>query len=139
MGDLTRVTVDFPTSHLIFPSLIGAILGLLGLAILLTRHRAILGAPTYWAGVVRVMDKRRFLGTLALVVIYFASLEPLGNLWPNRGFGFLFASIPFLFLNGLVLLRQRNARALAVLALISILAPLLSWWLFSEIFFLTLP
>ena len=139
MGDLTRVTIDFQTSHLIFPTLIGAVLALLGLAILLTRYRAILAAPGYWADVLRDMDRRRFFGTLAMVLVYFGAMEPLGQLWPNRGFGFLFCSIPFLFLNGLLLLRNRRPVALAVLALVSLIAPVLTWWLFGEVFFLTLP
>jgi Ca2+/Na+ antiporter len=139
MGSLTGVSIDFAMSHLVFPKLIGSILGLLGLAILVTRRQTIAGSGAMWRETFSEMDKPRFFGTLALLVIYFFLMEPVGSLWPNTGLGFLLCSVPFVFLSGVIFMHHRGPRALAVLALISVTIPSLIWWLFAEVFFLTLP
>lgn len=139
MESLTTVTIDFQTSHLVFPRLIGAVLALLGLAILATHRRAILSAPGHWAGIWRNMDRPRVLGALILTMVYFSAMVPVGDLWPNRGFGFLFCSIPFLMLNGLLFMHDRSAKSLMILGAVSLIAPGFVWWLFGEIFFLSLP
>ncbi len=94
MGNLTHVTINFDTSHLIFPTLIGCILGLLGLAIAIRDRGAILASGAHWRQIFAEMDKPRFLGTLVLTVVYFSAMVPVGNLWPNTGMGFLICSIP---------------------------------------------
>lgn len=139
MGSLTQVTIDFATSHLIFPKLIGGILALLGLTIALTRWPAISGSGAMWRRTFAALDKARFFGTLALLVVYFTLMEPVGSLWPNTGLGFLLCSIPFVFLSGVIFLHQRSPRAMVPLALVSVVIPSVIWWLFSDIFFLTLP
>lgn len=139
MGSLTQVTIDFSTSHLIFPKLIGTILLLLGAAIVLTRRGAIARSGAMWSRTFADMDKSRFLGTLALTIVYFSAMEPIGNLWPNTGLGFLICSIPFVFLSGAIFAHDRSPRGLAALALVAVIAPTTVWWLFSSIFYLTLP
>ncbi|MEO3413098.1 tripartite tricarboxylate transporter TctB family protein [Roseovarius sp. CAU 1744] len=139
MARLTQVSIDFETSHLIFPMLIAVILGLLGLTILITRRRQVTQAGAHWAGFWRDMDKPRTLGTLALTVIYFILMVPVGDIWPNRGFGFLFCSIPFVFAIGLLFMHAWPGRAVAIMAAVALIAPALVWWLFAEVFFLTLP
>ena len=84
------------------------------------------------------MDRPRFFGTLALMVIYFFLMEPVGSLWPNTGMGFLLCSVPFVFLSGVIFMHEHGPRPLALLALISVTGPSLIWWLFAEVFFLTL-
>ena len=69
MGGLTRVTIDFSTSHLVFPAIIGAVLLVLGLAIVATRWRQLAGAGGYWSGVLAATDKPRFIGTIALTLV----------------------------------------------------------------------
>ncbi|WP_226781280.1 tripartite tricarboxylate transporter TctB family protein [Oceaniglobus trochenteri] len=139
MGELTRITIDFQTSHLIFPTLVGGVLALLGLAILLTRWRGIVGAGGHWAGIWSQMDKPRLLGTVVLTVIYFSLMVPVGDVWPNRGFGFLICSIPYVFLTGLLFLHDRGWRDILPVAVMALIAPSLVWWTFTELFFLTLP
>ena len=139
MGSLTQVTIEFSTSHLIFPKLIAAVLALLGLAILATRRNAIAGAGTMWARCFATMDKPRFLGTLALTVAYFSAMRPVGDLWPNTGLGFLICSVPFVFLSGAIFMPHRSLRILWPLAVVAVIAPTTVWWLFSEVFYLTLP
>lgn len=139
MGDFTRVTIDFQTSHLVFPTLIGAILLALGTAILITRRQAIAGAGQYWSQTLAAMDKPRFFGTIALTLVYFLLMVPVGDIWPNTGMGFLICSIPFVALSGLLYLQERTKSAVTVLAVIAVAAPLLVWWVFAHVFFLTLP
>lgn len=139
MGDLTRVTIDFDTSHLIFPTLIAVVLAILGLAILITNRRQIAGAGGYWRGILEGMDKPRFIGTVVLTVLYFLLMVPIGSIWPNTGLGFLLCSIPYVFLNGLLFLHHRSWRDLLPVAITAAVAPTLVWWLFTYLFFLTLP
>lgn len=139
MGDLTRVSIDFGTSHLVFPILIGTVLALLGLAILITRRRATMAAGPYWVGVMARTDKARFFGTIALTIVYFIAMVPVGNVWPNTGLGFLICSVPYVFLTGLLFLHTRGWRDIWPVAVMAAVAPTLTWWLFTELFFLTLP
>lgn len=139
MGDLTRIQIDFATSHLIFPMLVGAVLVVLGLAILVTQRQSVLGSGTMWRNTFANMDKLRFFGTLALTIAYFSVMVPVGDIWPNTGMGFLLCSIPFLMLSGLLFMHERSPRNVLPLAVVAVVMPLLVWWLFSEIFFLTLP
>lgn len=139
MGGLTQVTLDFETSHLLFPTLIAVLLALLGLAIAVRERKNILACGPYWTGIFARMDKPRFLGTLVCTLLYFSLMEPVGNVWPNTGLGFLLCSIPFVFCTGLLFLHERNLRNVLPLAAIALSIPTLVWWLFTDLFFLTLP
>lgn len=139
MGSLTKVTIDFDQSHLVFPTLIGCILLTLGLAIVVTRRQRIVTAGVYWRGILSRMDKLRFFGTLALTVLYFSLMVPVGDFWPNTGLGFLICSIPYVLATGLLFMHEWPAKQVAIMLAIAVLGPSLVWWLFTEIFFLTLP
>ncbi|MAC78170.1 MAG: tripartite tricarboxylate transporter [Rhodobacteraceae bacterium] len=139
MGALTQVTIDFDTSHLLFPRLIGFILAGLGIAILVTRRHRIATAGAYWRGILGDMDKLRFFGALILTILYFSLMVPVGDFWPNTGLGFLICSIPYVFATGVLFMHQRPWRDLGIMAVIAVIGPTLVWWLFTEIFFLTLP
>ena len=139
MEDLTSVTIDFETSHLVFPTIIAGVLAILGLAILVTRRHEIAGAGAYWRGTLRRMDNLRFFGTIALTVLYFSLMVPVGNFWPNTGLGFLICSVPYVFLTGALFLHVRGFRQFLPVIVTAIVAPTLVWWLFTDLFFLTLP
>lgn len=139
MGNLTKVTIDFPSSHLIFPTIIGISLLLMGVAIIATRWRTFGTAGAYWAQTFSDMDKPRFFGGIGLTLLYFLLMLPVGDFWPNTGLGFLLCSVPYLALIGFLFLRERTRPQLIALAIVSIVAPLLVWWIFSQVFFLTLP
>lgn len=70
MGEFTRVKIDFTTSHLIFPTVIGVILAVLTVAILITEYRNILASGPMWRETFAKMDKLRFFGTIALTIVY---------------------------------------------------------------------
>ncbi|MER0236765.1 tripartite tricarboxylate transporter TctB family protein [Fulvimarina sp. MAC8] len=139
MGGLTQVNIDFSTSHLVFPIIIGSMLALMGLAILLRDRRRIAGAGRYWADLLGTMDKLRFFGTIVITVVYFMTMDPIGYQFPNTGLGFLITSIPYVFLVGVLYLHHRTARALVPIAIMALVAPVLVWWLFTNVFYLTLP
>lgn len=139
MGSLTHITIDFDTSHLIFPTLIGLILLVLAGIIVVRDRRAILASGAYWRQILGSMDRFRFFGTILLTVVYFSAMVPVGNIWPNSGMGFLLCSIPFVFLSGLVFTHDRGLRSLIPIAIVAIVAPTLVWYLFTDLFFLTLP
>lgn len=139
MADLFKVSINFETSHLIFPTLIGIILMLLGLAIAIRDRRAIAGSGAMWSETLRRMDKPRFFGTLALSLIYFLLMVPVGNIWPNTGLGFLICSIPFVALISILYMHERDPRGLVPVLIVSVVAPTLVWWLFTYVFALTLP
>lgn len=139
MGNLTEVSIDFQSSHLVFPTVIGCILAVLTLAILVTRRRQIAGAGTYWRRTLGDMDKTRLFGALALTVLYFTLMVPVGNIWPNTGLGFLICSVPYVLATGLLFMHDRDMRQILVMLVIALAGPTFVWWLFTEIFFLTLP
>lgn len=139
MGNLTQVTIDFERSHLLFPTLIGIVLCLLGAAIVITRRDRLARAPRQARAVFAAMDRPRFLGTLALTVLYFSLMVPVGGRWPNTGLGFLLCSVPYLLATGILFMHDRRPRAILAMAAIALAAPVLVWWLFTEIFYLTLP
>ena len=139
MSELTAVSVDFETSHLIFPRLIGALLLVLGAAIVVARRRELAGAGAHWRAIWRDMDKPRFFGVIVLTLVYFVAMVPVGDFWPNTGMGFLLCSTPYVLLTGLLFMHERGLRQIVTMALIALLAPAFVWWLFSEVFFLTLP
>lgn len=139
MGDLTRVTIDFETSHLLFPKIIACILIVLGIAILIRERKKVARSGAHWANVFARLDKIRFFGTLALTVAYFSLMVPVGDIWPNTGLGFLICSIPFVLLTGLLFMHERSVGAAIPIVVTAIAVPTLVWWLFTDLFFLTLP
>lgn len=139
MGEWTKVKIDFATSHLIFPTVIGVILLILGIAILITERRALMASGTMWRETFARMDKPRFFGALILTVLYFSLMVPVGDLWPNTGMGFLLCSIPFVALTGLLFMHERTLKGAIPVLIVALAGPLLVWWLFSDIFYLTLP
>lgn len=137
--DFTRVTIDFETSHLVFPILVAVVLGLLGLTIVIRDRARIAQAGPYWLGVFGRMDRPRFLGALVLTIVYFSAMVPVGDLWPNTGLGFLICSIPYVLATGVLFMHDRRPRPLVPMLLTAVIAPTLVWWLFTDLFFLTLP
>ncbi|WP_422372697.1 tripartite tricarboxylate transporter TctB family protein [Hoeflea sp.] len=139
MGELTRISIDFESSHLIFPIIIACLLVALGFVILVRERKRVAASGRHWAEIMEKMDKVRFFGTIALTLIYFSLMVPVGDIWPNTGMGFLLCSIPFVFLTGLLFLHDRDARSVITVAAVALVVPTLVWWLFTEVFFLTLP
>ncbi|WP_102222889.1 tripartite tricarboxylate transporter TctB family protein [Acidimangrovimonas sediminis] len=139
MADLFKVHINFATSQLIFPTIIACVLAVLGIAIAITHRHRIAGAGAHWRAIAGRMDKMRFFGAIGLTLVYFSTMQPVGNLWPNTGMGFLLTSIPFVFLCGVLFLHDRRPGNMIGLTVAALVAPTLVWWVFADLFFLTLP
>lgn len=136
--DWLAVEVDFDRSHLLFPTLVALLLAALGLAILVTRRRAIAAAvagPRAGGA-----DHLRLWGTLALCVAYILALPPVGRLAPNTGAGFLICSPPFILALSLLYMHPpRGGRALLAAAATAVAAPLVVWGALARAFNISLP
>ena len=134
-----HVTIDFNTSHMIFPTIIAVILGILFVSILITRGSTILATVSngnWWpAGI----DHKRFFGTIALTVIYFMAMPAVGDIFPNTGLGFYLCSIPYLFALSTLYLHERSRRTLMIAGANALIAPSLVWYILSELFNISLP
>lgn len=139
MGNLTQVTIDFKSSHTLFPTVIACVLAVLGLVIVIRDRQRILQAGATWRATFADMDKIRFFGALGLTLLYFSLMVPVGNIWPNTGMGFLICSIPFVLGSGLLFMHERTFRTIVPLAIVAAVGPTFVWWLFTYPLFLTLP
>ena len=134
-----HVTVEFSSSHLIFPTIIAVILGILFISILITRGSTILATVTnghWWPASI---DHTRFFGTLALTVVYFLAMPSVGDIFPNTGLGFYLCSIPFLFALSTLFLHERSRRTLTIAGANALIAPSVVWYILSELFNISLP
>ena len=136
---LLGVSINFDTSHTVFPTIIAVILGILFVAILVTRGKTMLAAvgngPWWPVGI----DHMRFFGTIAGTVVYFLAMPAVGDLFPNTGLGFYLCSIPYLFGMSVLYLHERGRRQLLIAGLNAIIAPSLVWYILSELFNISLP
>lgn len=140
---LFEVSIAFDESHLFFPRIVSWVLvGLLAI-ILLSKAKNI--APALRRAGQAVMygnegfDRKRFFGTILLIIIYFYMMAVVGDIFPNTGFGFLFVSIPFIFLLALLYVEDTTKKNVLIIAATSVVAPALAWYVLSELFRITLP
>lgn len=138
-----QVAIDFPTSHTFFPHIIQWVMLGLVLLIAVVHGREIAhNVRTHFA---RPRDERaafdalRVFGTLALLVVYFVLMQRVGEMFPNEGFGFLFVSMPFMFILSMLYLHDATRRKVILSAAVSIVAPLAAWYVLGRLFWITLP
>ncbi len=143
LSNLLSVSIDFETSHLFFPAIIHWILAGLFAVILVTRVVPFLAAVRRGERTLPIvgesMDGMRFFGTLALIVAYFYLMAVVGNQFPYTGYGFLFVSIPFVFLMSLLYMHEKTKKALTIAAINAVVAPSLVWFILAKLFAITLP
>jgi len=143
LSNLLKVHVDFDRSHLLFPTIIEWVLGILLLAIIVVHGREVL---EQWraSGLRRriaqwQVDRKRLFGCLALTLVYFAAMEPVGQVYPNAGVGFLLTSIAYGLLLSWLFVHGTSRRKWVLISLNSVLTPLVVWLVFSHVFRITLP
>lgn len=144
LTSLFKVSIDFKQSHLFFPTIIAWILLILGAAILIIYGIPFLrdlkrGKRKKSAMFTENFDHFRFWGTLALMVLYVMAMKYVGALFPNMGFGFLFATIPFMFILSLLYAHAIDRRKIVLISINSLLVPGISWYVLGNLFNLTLP
>ncbi len=142
-SSLFQVSVDFGTSHMFFPKIVIAFL--LFLLVLIFVIYGIPKIKRLMSGEQKLnfssqhMDKLRFFGTIALTVAYFLSMNYVGEFFPNEGLGFLFMSIPFIFLLSLLYSHGVNKRKFIIIVLNAVLAPSIAWYVLANMFNISLP
>ena len=85
------------------------------------------------------LDKLRFGGTIVLTIAYFLSMEYVGEFFPNMGLGFLFTSIPFIFVLSLLYVHRFDRRKFLALTLNALIAPTMAWYVLAQMMNITLP
>ena len=143
ISSLLDVKINFDESHTYFPTIVLWVLLCLLLLIFIFNGIPYLrdlksGKRQVKFSVARV-DKLRLLGTLALTVGYFLLMDYVGTLFPNMGFGFLFVSIPFIFLLSLLYVHEINRRKSVIIILNALIAPSIAWVVLAKLFNITLP
>jgi hypothetical protein len=142
-ADLLKVQIDFSHSHVVFPLIVEVLLLVFALAIVAQRHVQIRAAfarilanatPSQWN-----FDRKRLFGTLALTIVYFVAMEPVGRLRPNTGIGFLICSCVFCLGLARLLVHDVTPRKWLNIGLTSLIGPGVVWFVFSEVFRVTLP
>lgn len=140
---LFQVQIDFAQSHEVFPRIIQWLLVGFGLTILIKRFALIRASvsrflgnlpPSQWR-----FDVPRLFGTLALTLIYFIALEPVGRFWPNTGAGFVICSVVFCFALARLLAHDMTPRKWIAIAFTSVVGTGALWFVFNQIFRVTLP
>lgn len=140
---LFDVAIDFEQSHLFFPRIVTwTLLIMLGI-IVIKEHKSIIpglrkaGSAVFSRG--GNFDRFRFFGTLFLMIAYIYLMDVVGDVFPNTGYGFLFMSVPFIFLLSLLLVDKKSRRNLLIIIANAVLAPVLAWYILSQLFDITLP
>lgn len=140
---LFDVTIEFDQSHLFFPRIVTwTLLIMLGI-IVIKEHKSIVpslrkaGSAVFSRG--GDFDRFRFFGTLVLMIAYIYLMDVVGSIFPNTGYGFLFVSVPFIFLLSLLLVDKKSRRNILIITANAVLAPVLAWYVLSQLFNITLP
>lgn len=143
LASFFHITIDFKESHMFFPVIIMWVLLFLLALICIIYGRPYLSALRSGERSLSFstshIDKLRFIGTLVLTVAYFLSMDYVGDFFPNTGLGFLFMSIPFMFLMSLLYVHDLNRRKFLILSLNALITPSLAWYILAKLFNITLP
>ncbi len=143
ISSLFKVPIDFEQSHLFFPKIVTWFLLLQLVVILLvygipyirdirSGKRASPFSGRHW-------DALRFFGTIALTIIYFLSMDYVGEYFPNTGLGFLFTSIVFIFILSLLYVHELGRRKMVILSLNALISPSVAWFVLARLFNISLP
>ena len=142
-SSLFQISIDFDQSHLFFPTIIFWLLLILLAAILIVFGipffrdlRSGKRKPSFF---VENFDKLRLFGTLLLSVVYFITMDAVGMQFPSMGYGFLFVSMPFMFILSLLYAHNIDRKKLIVISVNSILAPGIAWYILGNLFNISLP
>jgi hypothetical protein len=143
ISSLLKVKINFAESHTFFPTIVFWVLLFLLLLIFLFNGIPYLrglrsGKRKLGFSLVRV-DKLRFVGTLVLTIAYFLLMDYVGAFFPNQGLGFLFVTIPFIFLLSLLYMHEVGRKKILAISLNALIAPALAWYVLAQLFNISLP
>lgn len=143
LSSLLKIKINFEESHTFFPTIVFWVLMALLLLIFVIHGIPYLrelksGKKRFKPGIAHI-DKLRLPGTLVLTVGYFLLMDYVGILFPNMGFGFLFVSMPFIFLLSLLYVHEISRRKIVIIILNAVIAPSIAWFVLARMFNITLP
>jgi tripartite-type tricarboxylate transporter receptor subunit TctC len=129
-------------AHLFFPKIIFT-LSLIILAVLVFKQRKKLDQKfldfTHFFSKESLSKKWRVCVCILDFVMYFVSMNWMGLQFPNKGYGFLFCSIPFMLIISYLFSQGLTRRQTLFLSLNSFLAPCLTWVVFNQLLKISLP
>lgn len=136
------IRIDSNKAHLFFPVIIFS-LSLIILMILTLKQRKKLEQKfidsAHFFSKESLFKKWRLLICLMAFVMYFICMNWLGLLFPNKGYGFLFCSMPFMLVISYLFSRGLTHRQNFYLCLNSFLVPCLTWVIFNQLLNISLP
>ncbi len=142
-SSLFKVAIDFNQSQLFFPRIVlwvmVVLLALIFLVYGIPYLRAVAKGEKKPSFSMRHMDKLRFFGTLVLTIVYFLLMDYVGEFFPNMGLGFLFMSIPFMFLLSMLYVHNLDRKKFLAITLNALISPTLAWYILANLFNITLP
>jgi putative tricarboxylic transport membrane protein len=142
-SSLLKVHIDFKTSQTFFPTIVLWVLAFLLLLVFIVHGipylRDLRSGKRRLTLSLAHLDKLRFFGTLVLTVVYFLLMDYVGKFFPNTGLGFLFVSIPFIFVLSLLYTHGIDRRKLIAIALNAVVAPGVAWYVLAKLFNISLP
>ncbi len=143
ISTLFAVNINFADSHTFFPTIVLWVLLFLLVLIFLTNGipylRELRRGKRRLGFNLSQLDKLRLVGTLVLTVAYFLLMDYVGAFFPNQGFGFLFVTIPFIFLLSLLYAHGVGRRKILAISLNAMIAPSVAWYLLAQLFNISLP
>jgi len=143
INSLFSIKINFAESHTFFPTIVTCVLFLLLLVIVLVHGIPFIRKLRQGGGKISIwaenFDKLRFWGTMLFTIFYFLSMDYVGALFPNMGFGFLIMSMPFMLALSLLYVHNFNRKKIVVIALNSIIAPSIAWYVLGNLFNISLP
>lgn len=143
ISELLQVSIDFDKSHLFFPRIIHWIILIMLVLIVVFQgipyYREVRAGRKSLPFTNAPFDAPRFFGTIALTIVYFLTMNYVGDLFPNTGLGFLLMSIPYMFCLSLLYLHQRGLRYLLRISANAIISPVIAWYVLAKLFHITLP
>lgn len=134
------VSIDFAESHWFFPKIIITCLMFL-LAIILVKERKTIVHSVRGLTLHKILNAENFKAYLflALISIYILMMEALSDIFPNTGYAFMIATIPFLFAIPFLLEKDINKKKIIAITINSILSPVIAWAVLGQMFGITLP
>jgi hypothetical protein len=140
---LFNISIDFSNVQWFFPKIISALLVITFFLVIIKKRSSILAGIKQGthslSGRNKDFHRGRVFGTILLIAIYFYGMNAIGNLFPNTGYGFLLASIPFTFLLSLLYVDTVTLTRIMFLLVNAIISPCIIWLLFGRLFSLPLP
>ena len=138
-----QVAIDFDKSHMFFPTIvIYFLLFLLALIFIIygiPKIKRLRNGEEKLRFSAAHVDKLRFFGTIALTIVYFMMMNFVGQFFPNTGLGFLFVSMPFIFLLSLLYSHSMVKAKFIIIVLNAVLAPSIAWYVLAQMFNISLP